>query len=144
MRTRPFAIGLALCLLASVASAQDMTRKVKVFILAGQSNMVGQAQMKLAEYQSEAPEFKDFYKHLKKDGKWVVREDVWINFFERRGNLTVGYGAPNRIGPELEFGIVVGDYFGEQVLIIKIAWGGRSLGRDFLSPSSKMPAATVP
>jgi alpha-galactosidase len=136
---RWLSIGMGFCLLASVAGAQDMSKKVKVFILAGQSNMVGQAQMKLAEYQSEAPEFKEFYKHLKKEGKWVVREDVWINFFERRGNLTVGYGAPGRIGPELEFGIVVGDYFGEQVLIIKIAWGGRSLGRDFLSPSSKMP-----
>ena len=139
MGMRRLSIGLAFLLLASIASAQDMTKKVKVFILAGQSNMVGQAQMKLAEYQSEAPEYKEFYKHLKKDGKWVVREDVWINFFERRGNLTVGYGAPGRIGPELEFGIVVGDFFGEQVLIIKIAWGGRSLGRDFLSPSSKMP-----
>ncbi len=140
MSGRRLSACMALCLLASAATAQDTTKKVKVFILAGQSNMVGQAQMKLAEYQSEAPEFKDFYKHLKKDGKWVVREDVWINFFERHGNLTVGYGAPNRIGPELEFGMVMGDTLGQQVLIIKIAWGGRSLGRDFLSPSSKMPS----
>jgi hypothetical protein len=37
---------------------------------------------------------------LKKDGKWGVRDDVWINFLERRGNLTVGFGSPNCIGPQ--------------------------------------------
>ena len=113
--------------------------KVKVFIMAGQSNMEGKGQMKLAEYQSEAPEFKDFYRDLKKDGKWIVRDDVWINFLERRGNLTVGFGSPGCIGPELEFGIAMGERFQEQVLLIKTAWGGRSLGRDFLSPGARQP-----
>jgi alpha-galactosidase len=112
---------------------------VQVYILAGQSNMEGKGQMKLAEYQSTAPEFKDFYKDLKPDGKWVVREDVWINFLDRRGPLTVGFGSPNRVGPELEFGMKVGDFHKEQVLLIKAAWGGRSLGRDFLPPSAKQP-----
>jgi alpha-galactosidase len=101
--------------------------------------MEGKGKMQLAEYQSEAPQFKDFYKHLKKDGKWIVREDVWINFLDRRGNLTVGFGSRDCIGPELEFGMKVGDHFAEQVLLIKTAWGGRSLGRDFLPPSSKLP-----
>ena len=112
---------------------------VKVYILAGQSNMEGKGQMKLAEHQSTSAEFKDDYKHLKPDGKWVVREDVWINFLDRRGPLTVGYGSPNCIGPELEFGMKVGDFHQEQVLLIKAAWGGRSLGRDFLPPSAKQP-----
>jgi alpha-galactosidase len=131
--------GLLLLALASTAAADD--GKVKVFVLAGQSNMEGKGQMKVAEYQSEAPEYKEFYRHLKKDGKWVVREDVWINFLERRGNLTVGFGSPDCIGPELEFGNVMGDRFAEPVLLIKTAWGGRSLGRDFLSPGAKQPAA---
>jgi len=130
------ALGAALCP-AGAAAGQG---KVKVFILAGQSNMEGKGTMRLAEYQSEAPEFRDFYRHLKKDGKWVVRDDVWINFLDRRGNLTVGFGSPGRIGPELEFGIAVGDYYEEPVLLIKTAWGGRSLGRDFLSPSSPRPS----
>ena len=125
---------------ASKPPKQAVKGPVKVFILAGQSNMEGKGTLKLAEYQSEAPEFKDFYKHLKKDGKWVVRDDVWINFLDRRGNLTVGFGSPDRIGPELEFGMVVGDHFQEQVLLIKAAWGGRSLGRDFLPPSAKQPS----
>ncbi len=127
-------------------------KKVKVFILAGQSNMEGKGSMKLAEYQCGDPRFEDFYTHLKKDGQWIVRDDVWINFHDRHGNLTVGYGSPGCIGPELEFGIAMGDYYngglGGQpspkarcpVLLIKTAWGGRSLGRDFLPPHGKMPS----
>lgn len=126
--------GIVLLLALQAAEAP-----IKVFILAGQSNMEGKGQMKLAEHQSTAPEFKDDYKHLKPGGKWVVREDVWINYLERRGPLTVGYGSPNCIGPELEFGMKVGDAHDGQVLLIKAAWGGRSLGRDFLPPSAKQP-----
>jgi len=126
---------------AAIGAPQTGSARVKVFILAGQSNMEGKGQMKLAEYQSEAPEFRDFYRHLKKDGKWVQRDDVWINFLDRRGPLTVGYGSPNCIGPELEFGMAMGDRFEEPVLLIKTAWGGRSLGRDFLPPSAKQPSA---
>ena len=141
MRSPRLCVAMITCLLTfglfpAVADAQGKPGKVKVFILAGQSNMEGKGTMKLAEYQSEAPRFKDFYQHLKKDGKWIVRDDVWINFLDRRGNLTVGFGSPDRIGPELEFGIVVGDYFKEPVLLIKTAWGGQSLGRDFLPPGS--------
>ena len=55
----------------------------------------------------------------------------------RKGNLTVGFGqTPDRIGPELEFGQVVGDYFDEQVLLIKASWGGHRLCAEFRSPSS--------
>src|SRR5262249_3268466 len=39
-------------------------------------------------------------------------------------------------GPELQFGHVVGDYFENQVLLIKTAWGGKSLFKDFRPPSS--------
>lgn len=43
----------------------------------------------------------------------MVRDDVWINFLGRRGKLTVGFGSPGRIGPELEFGNAVGDHLEE-------------------------------
>jgi alpha-galactosidase len=109
---------------------------VKVFILAGQSNMEGKAKVSLLEYQIGQPETKREFEHLQKDGKWVVRPDVWIKFLDRKGNLTVGFGSPDRIGPELEFGNVVGDHYEDQVLIIKTAWGGKSLFRDFRPPSS--------
>jgi len=133
-------LGLVVCLLSTLAFGADTSKKVKVFILAGQSNMEGKAKLELLEYQVDAPQTRDFFKHLKKDGKWVVRDDVWINYLDRRGNLTVGFGSPNRIGPELEFGNTVGDHFEEQVLIIKTAWGGKSIGRDFRPPSSGLPS----
>jgi alpha-galactosidase len=89
-------------------------------------------------YAVQDPTTAERYQHLvDDDGKWVVRDDVWIWYFDRKGGLTVGYGARNdRIGPELEFGHVVGDHYKDQVLLIKIAWGGKSLAKDFRPPSS--------
>jgi alpha-galactosidase len=121
---------------------------VKVFILAGQSNMEGQGIIKMdpnrnegkgsLEYLVKNPATAERYKHLvDKKGEWVVRDDVWIWYLGRKGGLTVGYGAKESlIGPELQFGHVMGDYFENQVLLIKMAWGGKSLAKDFRSPSS--------
>ncbi|MHC4431372.1 MAG: sialate O-acetylesterase [Planctomycetota bacterium] len=143
MKQRSVAFGV-LSLIVLLPSAPPLAAqspgKVKVFILAGQSNMEGKAKMSLLEYQAEQPETRDFFKHLKKDGGWAVRDDAWINFLSRRGNLTVGFGSPKCVGPELEFGNTVADHFQEQVLIIKTAWGGKSLGRDFRPPSSGLPS----
>ncbi len=47
-----------------------------------------------------------------------------------------GYGGSSHIGPELQFGHVMGDFFEEPVLLIKTAWGGKSLYKDFRPPSS--------
>ena len=50
--------------------------------------------------------------------------------------LKPGYGSnQKKIGPELGFGWVVGDAFEEPVLLIKLAWGGKSLAEDFRPPS---------
>ena len=140
-----FATVLALLVLplATALHAADGLKPVKVFILAGQSNMEGKAKVSLLEYQARQPATRDLFAHLRKDGKWIERDDVWIKFLDRRGKLTVGYGSPGCIGPELEFGTVVGDHYKEQVLIIKVAWGGRSLYRDFRPPSAGLPPAAV-
>ncbi|MEQ8786859.1 MAG: sialate O-acetylesterase [Pirellulaceae bacterium] len=117
---------------------------IKVFILAGQSNMEGKAKVSLIETQLVDPKTAPLFQHLKTDsGEWVVRDDVWIKFLGRKGGLTVGYGSPERIGPELEFGNTVGDAYGQQVLLIKTAWGGKSLYRDFRPPSSGLPDKAV-
>ena len=74
----------------------------------------------------------------KSDG-WVVRDDVLINYLDRRGKLTVGYGAPGKnleIGPELGFGFTFGDKYEEPVLLIKTAWGGRSLAGRHPAPTT--------
>jgi Carbohydrate esterase, sialic acid-specific acetylesterase len=134
---------LASLLFLPGALAAETPKPVKVFILAGQSNMEGKAKVSLLDYQAEQPATRDLFKHPRKDGKWIEREDVWIKFLDRKGKLTVGYGSPKCIGPELEFGTVVGDRYDEQVLLIKTAWGGRSLYRDFRSPSAGLPPAAV-
>tara|TARA_B100000242_G_scaffold282294_2_gene243454 strand:- start:4862 stop:6340 length:1479 start_codon:yes stop_codon:yes gene_type:complete len=115
-------------------------KSLKVFVLAGQSNMEGKGAVDpLLNHQIKAPETRKLFAHLHSDGKYLERGDVWIDYLGRRGNLTVGYGSPGKIGPELEFGHTMGDRFSEQVLIIKTAWGGKSLGRDFRPPSSGLP-----
>ncbi len=126
----------------------DKKPPLKVFILAGQSNMQGHGFIKAEprrnggkgslEYLVKNPKTAQRFKHLvDSDGNWVKRNDVWIWHFDRKGPLTVGYGArKDLIGPELQFGHVIGDHFGEPVLIIETSWGGRSLAVDFRPPSS--------
>jgi len=133
----------ALLVFASRALAADSAKPLVVFILAGQSNMEGKAKVELLEYQIKQPENRRIFGHFQRDGKWVEREDVWIKFLDRKGNLTVGFGSPKCIGPELEFGHVVGDHYEQQVLLIKTAWGGRSVYRDFRPPSAGLPAEAV-
>jgi alpha-galactosidase len=133
-------VWLMLLLAAPVARAEG---PVQVYILAGQSNMEGKAKLSLLEYQAKDPATRDLYRHLRKGDAWAVRDDVWVKFLDRKGNLTVGFGSPKCIGPELEFGTVVGDRHAEQVLLIKTAWGGRSLYRDFRPPSAGLPPMAV-
>ncbi|HEX8910922.1 MAG TPA: sialate O-acetylesterase [Humisphaera sp.] len=132
---------------APAACAAD-AKPVKVFILAGQSNMEGQGFIAAdpkrnggkgsLEFLAKDPATAEKFKHLLgPDGKWRTRDDVFITYLDRKGPLTVGYGAkPDRIGPELGFGWVMGDALAEPVLLIKCAWGGKSLAVDFRPPSA--------
>ncbi|HZZ77068.1 MAG TPA: sialate O-acetylesterase [Gemmataceae bacterium] len=140
--SRALAAILILCL-PIVAFAQEKRPPVKVFILAGQSNMEGKAKVSVIENQLKEPATSALYKHLQKEGKWIERDDVWIRYHDLKGKLTVGYHKPKSIGPELEFGIRMGDHYPGQVLLIKSAWGGRSLYRDFRSPSAGFPPQEV-
>lgn len=126
-----------LLLLPTVAVAAD--KPVKVFILAGQSNMEGKAKVSLFDTQVKDPAKKDLFASYRKGDKWAERDDVFVKFLDRKGKLTVGFGSPKSVGPELGFGWVVGDKYEEPVLLIKTAWGGRSLWRDFRSPSAGLP-----
>jgi hypothetical protein len=123
-------------------------KPVKVFILAGQSNMEGHGFITAdpkrnggkgsLEFLAKDPATANRFKHLLgKDGGWAVRDDVWVHYLGRKGRLTAGYGVKDdRIGPELGFGWAVGGAFEEPVLLIKLAWGGKSLAKDFRPPSS--------
>lgn len=142
----PFALVFGCLALSSPLHAAD--KPVKVFILAGQSNMEGHGFIAAnpgrnggkgsLEYVAKQSGTADRFKRLLgPDGKWVVRDDVWIAYLDRKGKLTAGFGVKDdRIGPELGFGWVIGDAFQEPVLIIKLAWGGKSLAKDFRPPSS--------
>lgn len=137
---RPLLAAALLLVLSPRAGAEP---PVRVFILAGQSNMEGKAPNTLLEHQATDPKTRDLFAHLRKDGKWIVRDDVFIKFLERKGALTIGYGSPGRTGPELEFGWAMGNHFKEPVLLIKTAWGGHSLVKNFRPPSAGLPAAAV-
>ena len=99
-------------------------------------------------YKRQVPEKKDRFARYDLYGKWIKRDDVLIHYLggagRRTGKLTVGYGvskpdSEQMIGPELGFGWTIGDHFDEDVLIIKTAWGGKSIDRDFRPPSRGFP-----
>ncbi len=155
--TLPPPLTLAVSMLASVAlGADDPAKPVKVFILAGQSNMVGQAVLDLdgKDYNGgrgtlvdllRRPDQAARFQHLRDGrGRWTTRDDVWVRFRIEDGPLKAGalgpgftaYGDKHHFGPELQFGHVLGDHFDNQVLLIKTAWGGKSLYKDFRPPSA--------
>jgi hypothetical protein len=140
----------------AVATVRSDAKPIKVFILAGQSNMEGQAVVDLEGKDYNAgrgtlvhlmkdPTKVQHFAHLKNQaGSWVVRDDVFVRYQREdrpllRGPLQFGfsvYGDKHHFGPELQFGHVVGEHFDNPVLLIKTAWGGKSLYRDFRPPSS--------
>ena len=131
---------LVILLCPAISHAQ----KWKVYVLAGQSNMEGKAKVSLLKYQASNGATIERFKHLVgENDQWIERDDVFIKFLDRTGKLTVGYGSPKCIGPELEFGNTMGDRFEQPVLLIKTAWGGKSLYRDFRPPSSGLPDLDV-
>jgi len=142
--------GLTLLLLALTATgARAADKPLKVFILAGQSNMQGHASVSTFDSLADDPKTAPLLKEMRdKDGKPRVCEKVWItsvgclgdaysDLTEAKGKLTAGFGAPDdKIGPEFSFGITMEKLLGEPVLIIKTSWGGRSLHTDFRPPSA--------
>ena len=124
-----------------------MSKKVKVFILLGQSNMLGFGKIgpednkKTLEYACKQ---EGLYPFLVDDkGKWTTRKDVRNVRVMVRGNgmrvfnnewMTIKGKA---IGPEIGIGHHLGNFFEGPVLILKSCIGNRSLGWDLLPPGSK-------
>ncbi len=139
----------------SEATAQEKPT-VRVIVLAGQSNMQGHAVVDLDHPEHynggkgtlvqllSDPQQQSTYLHLQKpNGEWSPRQDVFIRYRTesgvKKGKLNVGftaYDGQHHFGPELQLGHVVGNAFDEPVLLIKCAWGGKSLMKDFRPPSS--------
>lgn len=133
---------------ASGLPGQESAKPLKVFVLAGQSNMEGKGSVVVLNHQLTLPEKAERFSQYKSDETFIERDDVCIDYLgsrgRRHGPLTTGYGisqdgSVELFGPELGFGWVVGDHFEEKVLIIKTAWGGKSIDKDFRPPSRGLP-----
>ena len=126
---------------ASRCMAADK-KPLKVFVLVGQSNMQGHAKITTFEHIGMDPKTAPLLREMQNaDGTPRVCKDVWISYLStkvmKEGALTAGFGADeNKVGPELTFGITMQKQLGEPILIIKAAWGGKSLHTDFRSPSA--------
>jgi len=131
---------------------------VQVFILAGQSNMVGHGKADeghgdvkgaIGSLRYQVEHDPKNYAHLvNKDGTWKTLPNVKVWWRDSditeprgviKGDLKIGYAQsrnPGWIGPEYGFGWAVSDHIKQPVLIIKTAWGGKSLNVDFRPPSA--------
>ena len=132
-----------LVLVATASGAWAADKPLKVFILAGQSNMQGHAKVSTFEHIGMDPAARPMLAEmLGADGKPKVCERVWISSIgcaeaEQTGKLTAGFGASGeKIGPEFTFGIYLGKFTDAPILLIKTSWGGKSLNTDFRSPSA--------
>ncbi len=153
MTMKPTAILTAalLCVLSSISFAKPL----KVFIMSGQSNMEGHAEIRTFDYIGKDPLTAPILKEMRNpDGTPRVCDKVWMSYLtgpydgsangEGLGKLTAGFGARGnqptkdggKIGPEFTFGIYMEKGLNEPILIIKTAWGGRSLNTEFRPPSA--------
>lgn len=132
--------------LALAALALPMHAKpLQVFILAGQSNMQGQAKVSTFEHIGMDPATKPMLDEMMgPDGNPKVCERVWISSIgcadqEQIGKLTAGYGSSQngpKIGPEFTFGLYMQKFTDAPILLIKTSWGGKSLNTDFRPPGA--------
>jgi alpha-galactosidase len=138
---RFFLLFVTLLAYAPLTYAQPL----QVFLLAGQSNMQGHAQVRTFEHIGMDPATKPMLDEmLSADGSPRVLDRVWISSVgcadhEQTGKLTTGFGASQngpKIGPEYTFGITIEKYVQGTILLIKTSWGGKSLNTDFRSPSA--------
>ncbi|HEX5790206.1 MAG TPA: sialate O-acetylesterase, partial [Luteolibacter sp.] len=150
----------------SLRTWDDDPKGIKVFILSGQSNMVGYGHTEegnggvagaigslryLAAHDSEYPEFE--YSSLlvdptkPNDSAWKTRSKVklwWRNGASgklggpvQKGDLGPLTSNGRWFGPEFGFGQIIGDYYqNDDVLLIKPSWGGHNLVTQFRSPNA--------
>jgi len=117
----------------------------KVFILAGQSNAQGKAQVFTIERLSLTEDSKQMYQDMMvKDGIPSAVKDAYGVYYTDEalsgyGPLSPGYGNPKpntRFGPDYTFGIYMQKHLNEPFLVIKTAWGGKDLLQQFRPPSA--------
>ena len=120
----------------------DMTKPVQVFILLGQSNMVGLGKVKGGDNSLEhAVKEKKKYQYLVDDaGVWTERRDVrFVRYMSGKGPLNNEWMTVkgNTLGPEFGIGHQLGNAIEAPVMILKCCIGNRALGWDLLPPGSE-------
>ncbi|MDA7502223.1 hypothetical protein N8482_03010, partial [Chitinophagales bacterium] len=130
-----------------VTRQQKTPTKLRVFVLAGQSNMEGYGTIDDPENDPGSLEHviendtDEEWSSIGTVGNWNTLDNAFL-YFENadetiKENVTVGQGAnSNLIGAELMFAQQLDDYYDDPILIIKTAWGGKSLAEDFRPPSA--------
>jgi len=142
----------AALLLTLIAPQAWAGKPLKVYILAGQSNMEGHARTTTFDYIGEDPKTAPLLKLMRgADGNPAVANNVYVSnytgFFDNNGvttgKLTAGFGARrnptelgDKIGPEFTFGLTMAKHYDGPILLIKTVWGGKSLHTDFRPPSA--------
>jgi len=126
----------------------DMTKKVKVFIIMGQSNTLEMGRVKGDKDGTLEHAVKQENKYpfmVDDEGNWTTRQDVRYVHTQRSGGADKLGGVrrnmwltvPGRkIGIEQGIGHQLGTYYDEPVLILKSSIGNRGLGWDLLPPGS--------
>ncbi len=119
----------------------DMNKPVQVFILLGQSNMVGLGRVKGAEISLEhAVKQKKKYQYLlNDDGGWQERKDVrYVQYMSGKGPLRNEWMkvSGGNLGPEYGIGHLIGNAIDAPVMVLKCCIGNRALGWDLLPPGS--------
>lgn len=132
--------------LRGTSQSNSTKQPLKVFLLSGQSNMVGMASeehlKRLIDGTSDGDECPCDYETLWNGTGFRERDDVYMHFLARKGKLRAAWygatkGRSNYFGPEVGFGWTLGDALeNETVVLIKSAFGGRSLAIDFRPPSA--------
>ena len=118
-------------------------KTLKVFILLGQSNMVGMGKISGGEGSLEnAVKNKKKYTYLADDaGNWTEWKDVrFVRFMSGKGPLNnewMTVKTCKTIGPEFGIGHCLGEAIEAPVMILKCCIGNRSLGWDYLPPGSE-------
>ncbi|MCB9917060.1 MAG: sialate O-acetylesterase [Planctomycetes bacterium] len=124
-----------------------MREKVQVFVLLGQSNMLGFGKVAPADKEGSlehAVRSEKLYPFLVDDeGRWTERKDVRnVRVMVQRGGMKVFQNEwltvrGKHIGPEVGIGHQLGNMLDAPVLLLKSCIGNRSLGWDLLPPGSK-------
>ncbi len=123
----------------------SMSKRVQVYILMGQSNMLGFGKIKGGNGSlMHAVKEKDRYPYLVDDnGAWTVRKDVRnVRVMSSgTGNMKVYNNEwmtiKGNIGPEMGIGHHLGNATDAPVLILKTCIGNRSLGYDLVPPGAE-------